>query len=164
MKPDPLKDLAALNDTLAQRIAITQALGIKAERYDGNRLTLSAPAAANLNDKNTVFAGSLYSTAVLCGWSLLFLKLREAGLNADIAVYQADINYLKPATGDFRAVCAAPEPAVLADFLEALDANGKARLTLAAEVHDPRRQVASFTGKYAVLVNTRGTRGKFGNS
>ena len=29
-------------------------------------------------------------------------------------------------------------------------ANGKARLTLAAEVHDPRRRVASFTGKYAV--------------
>ena len=27
--------------------------------------------------------------------------------------------------------------------------NGRARLTLAAEVHDPRRQVASFTGKYA---------------
>ena len=149
MKPDPLKNLAALNDTLAQRIAITQALGIKAERYDGNQLTLSAPAAANLNDKATVFAGSLYSTAVLCGWGMLFLKLREAGLNADIAVYHADINYLKPATGDFRAVCAAPEPAALADFLDALNANGKARLTLAAEVHDPRRQVASFTGKYA---------------
>lgn len=149
MKPDPLSDLAALNDTLAQRIAITQALGIKAERYDGNRLTLSAPAAPNLNDKNTVFAGSLYSTAVLCGWSLVFLKLREAGLDADIAVYHADINYLKPATGDFRAICAAPEPAV-ADFLEALSANGKARLTLAAEVCDPRCQVASLTGKYAV--------------
>ena len=28
-------------------------------------------------------------------------------------------------------------------------ANGKARLSLAAEVHDPQRQVASFTGKYA---------------
>ena len=150
MKPDPLGDLAALNDTLAQRIAITQALGIKAERYDGDRLSLSAPAAPNLNDKNTIFAGSLYSTAVLCGWGLLFLKLREADLNADIAVYHADINYLKPATGDLRAVCAAPEPAALADFFEALNANGKARLTLAAEVRDPRRQVASFTGKYAV--------------
>ena len=150
MKPDPLKDLAALNDTLAQRIAITQALGIKAERYDGNQLTLSAPAAPNLNDKATVFAGSLYSAAVLCGWGLVFLKLREAGLDADIAVYHADINYLKPATGDFRAVCVAPEPAALADFLEALDANGKARLTLVAEIRDPRRRVASFTGKYAV--------------
>ena len=150
LKPDPLSDLAALNDTLAQRIAITQALGIKAERYDGERLTLSAPAIPNLNDKNTVFAGSLYSTAVLCGWGLLFLKLREADLNADIAVYHADINYLKPATGDLRAVCAAPEPAALADFLKALNANGKARLTLAAEVRDPRRRVASFTGKYAV--------------
>ena len=29
-------------------------------------------------------------------------------------------------------------------------ASGKARLSLAAEVHDPWRQVASFTGKYAV--------------
>ena len=29
-------------------------------------------------------------------------------------------------------------------------ATGKARLTLAAEVHDPWRRAASFTGKYAV--------------
>ena len=33
-------------------------------------------------------------------------------------------------------------------FLDALNANGSARLTLAAKVHDPRHQVASFTGKY----------------
>lgn len=34
-------------------------------------------------------------------------------------------------------------------FLDALNANGSARLTFATEVHDPRRRVASFTGKYA---------------
>ena len=109
--------LSLLNDTLARDIPITRVMGISADDYDGNRLRLSAPAAPNLNDKQTAFAGSSYSIAAVCGWSLLFVKLLERGIDADIAVYKGEINYIKPAVGDFYAVCVSPEPEIIEDFL-----------------------------------------------
>ena len=142
--------LVLLNDTLERCIPITRAMGISADSYDGNRLKLIAPALPNLNDKQTAFAGSSYSIAALCGWSLLFVKLAERGIDADIAVYKGEINYIKPAIGDFYALCAAPEPEIIEDFFAALASRKKARITLSAVVHDAESPVVNFTGRYSV--------------
>lgn len=74
--------------SLARDIPTTCVMGISADDYDGNWLKMTAPAAPNLNDKQTAFAGSSYSIAAVCGWSLLFVKLLERGIDADIAVYK----------------------------------------------------------------------------
>ena len=145
-----LNPLVLLNDTLARRIPITRAMGISADSYDGNRLKLIAPASPNLNDKQTAFAGSSYSIAALCCWSLLFVKLVEQGIDADIAVYKGEINYIKPAVGDFYATCAAPGPEIFEDFFAALATGKKARITLNAVVQDAGGPVVNFTGKYSV--------------
>jgi thioesterase domain-containing protein len=50
------------------------------DSYDQGRLTLKAPFAPNINDKGTVFAGTLNAVATLAGWSLLWLILREHNL------------------------------------------------------------------------------------
>ena len=142
--------LILLNDTLACRIPITRAMGICADSYDGNRLKLIAPASPNLNDKQTAFAGSSYSIAALCCWSLLFVKLVEREIDADIAVYNGEINYIKPAIGDFYAVSAVPEPEVIEGFFTVLATGKKARITLSAVVHDAEGPVVNFTGKYSV--------------
>jgi len=142
--------LVLLNDTLERCIPITRAMGISADSYDGNWLRLSAPALPNLNDKQTAFAGSSYSIAALCGWSLLFVKLAERGIDADIAVYKGEINYIKPAVGDFYATCAAPEPEIIEDFFTALTTRHKAKIALNAVVQDAGGPVVKFTGKYSV--------------
>ena len=142
--------LVVLNDTLARDIPITRVMGINADDYDGNRLKLTAPAAPNLNDKQTAFAGSSYSIAAVCGWSLLFVKLLERGIDADIAVYKGEINYIKPAVDDFYAICAAPEPKIIEDFFGTLATRKKARITLNAVVYAAESPVVDFTGKYSV--------------
>ena len=43
-------------------------------------LHLKANLAANLNVRDTMFAGSIYSQCVLAGWGLIWLQLKEAGL------------------------------------------------------------------------------------
>ena len=139
-----------LNDTLESRIPITRAMGISADSYDGNRLKLIAPALPNLNDKQTAFAGSSYSIAALCGWSLLYVKLVEWGIDADIAVYKGEINYIKPAKGDFFAICATPEPEIIEDFFGTLATRKKAKITLNVVVYDAESPVVNFTGKYSV--------------
>ena len=149
MDIDPL---LVLNDTLARSIPITRAMGIGAHNYDGNSLRLSAPAAPNRNDKRTAFAGSSYSIAALCGWSLLFLKLLEWGIEGDIAVYKGEINYVKPAVGDFYAICAAPEAEIIKGFFDALTTRKKARIALDTVVYDAQGPVVNFTGKYAVRI------------
>ena len=146
MKPE----IELLNNTLEQSIPITRAMGIKAVSYDGTQLRLSAPGASNLNDKQTVFAGSSYTIAVLCGWSLLFLKLAEHRINADIAVYKGEINYSKPATGDFYALCNAPEEDKIAEFFSTLATGKTVKVTLTARVFDTHNQVVDFIGRYAI--------------
>lgn len=142
--------LVVLNDTLARCIPITHAMGICADSYDGNKLRLSAPASPNRNDKQTAFAGSSYSIAALCCWSLLFVKLAEREIDADIAVYKGEINYIKPAVGDFYAVSIAPEPEVIEGLFATLATGKKSRITLSAVVYDAEGPVVNFTGKYSV--------------
>ena len=142
--------LVLLNNTLERCIPITRAMGITADSYDGSRLRLSAPASPNLNDKQTAFAGSSYSIAALSGWSLLFMKLVERGIDADIAVYKGEVNYIKPASGDFYAICNAPRRDTIEDFFATLATRKKARITLSSVVHDAESPVVNFIGKYSV--------------
>ena len=77
---------AALERTLHDEIPLTRAMDVRVAAYDGNLLRLTAPLSPNVNDKGTAFGGSLYSLAVLCGWSLLHLKVKEAGLSYNIVI------------------------------------------------------------------------------
>ena len=142
--------LQLLNGELEQSIPITTAMGIKAVSYNGSGLRLNAPAAPNLNDKQTIFAGSSYAIAALCGWSMLFLKLAERSINGDVAVYRGEINYIKPATGDYYALCNTPGQDVIENFFTSLATGKKAKLTLSTGVYDTDGRVAEFTGRYAV--------------
>ena len=142
--------LRLLNNELEQSIPITAAMGIEAVSYDGSRLRLNAPAAPNLNDKQTIFAGSSYAIAALCGWSMLFLKLAERRINGDVAVYRGEINYSKPAIGDYYALCNTPGQDVIENFFTSLATRKKAKFTLSTVVYDTDGQVADFTGRYAV--------------
>ena len=63
-------------------------------------LRLRAPLAANVNDKGNAFGGSLSSLMTIAGWGLAFLRLAEAGLDADIYVADSRVRYLKPVYDD----------------------------------------------------------------
>lgn len=97
---------AQLQQMLHREIPLTRAMDLSVVAYDGETLRLAAPLAPNVNDKGTAFGGSLYNVAVLCGWSLLRLKLDEAGLNQkNIVIHEANTRYLTPVTGELRAAC-----------------------------------------------------------
>ena len=70
-----------------------------ADWRDGH-LRLSAPLAANVNDKGCAFGGSLTSLMTIAGWGIVSLTLAEAGLDADIYVADSRVRYLKPVFED----------------------------------------------------------------
>ena len=147
-----MKDFAAqLQQTLHSDIPLTREMGITVAAYDGRQLCLAAPLGPNVNDKGTAFGGSLYSIAVLCGWSLLRLKLNEAGLNQkNIVIQEANTRYLLPVTGELRATCAITTDA-LTEFMQPLQKKGRARITLTVAIHQQDQTAVEFTGTYVAL-------------
>lgn len=128
------------------------AMQIRASGFDGGRLRLDAPLAANLNDKGCAFGGSLVSVMTLAGWGRVVLGLQAAGLQAEVYVADSQVRYLAPLYDDLRAYAwlASDEDwdLVLHRFRE----KGRSRVAVSAELVDAGgRAVASLSGRYAIL-------------
>lgn len=152
VKP-PRCHLAALKAKLRTEIPATRRLKIEPARCDDDGVVLKAPLAANRNDKGTAFAGSLCALATLAGWSVIWLALRDAGLQGIIVIQDSTIRYLRPVTRNFEARCPMPTPAQLARLLTVLRKGGKARLTLPTAIREGGADAVTFTGRYVVWLS-----------
>lgn len=65
--------------------APVNALGLELD-LTPDKLIIRAPLSANVNDKGTVFAGSIYSAAVLAGWQAVNYSMITRGVTASAAV------------------------------------------------------------------------------
>lgn len=149
-----MKDrLRELQETFYREIPITKYLGITVDSYDGERLTLKAPIGANINHKQTAFAGSLNSLVTLSGWGLLWIVLKELDITASIVIQDSTNSYLRPVTRDFSASCHKPDPANIVKLENTLRTKGKARLELRSEIHEEGEVAVSFKGRYVIHLN-----------
>jgi thioesterase domain-containing protein len=128
------------------------AMGIQVARYADGALFLEAPLAANVNDKDNAFGGSLASLMTLAGWGWVSLQLRLAGLAADVYVADSQLRYLKPVYETLHADAAPAEPAERDGFLATLRQRGKARLGMVAQVRLASGEVAAtFAGRFVAI-------------
>lgn len=139
-----------LESTLHSEIPITQAIGISVETYHDNALTLRAPLNRNINHKLTAFGGSLYSVAVLTGWGLLFLKLKEHQLSGHIVIMQSEMQYLEPVTTDIVSTCVLPDRQTWDKFVKLFERHHRARVKLDVSIMADQTEKARFTGYYVV--------------
>jgi thioesterase domain-containing protein len=146
-------DLESLSAYLTARIAPARALGLRVEAVDP--LTVAAPLDANLNDKGTGFAGSLFSAAALAGWAQLTRWCAAEGIDAEVALQSSTARFLTPARADFRAVAHEPPPAQREKLRRMLARSGRGRAELAVDVKCHEAVVMSFSGTYAVVVAAR---------
>ncbi|MGH2502208.1 MAG: thioesterase domain-containing protein [Ktedonobacterales bacterium] len=148
-----------LQDVLHHEIPLSQQIGLIVEEYDGQRLSLRAPLAPNINHKSTAFAGSLNAVATLAGWGLTWLLLREHDLHGVIVIQESAARYEAPVAGDFVATCRRPAAHAIERFLAALRRRGKARLALTVEILDAQgRAVVVFSGSYVAFIEHDGGR------
>jgi thioesterase domain-containing protein len=145
--------IEALQATFDHEIPITREIGIRVAHYDGEQLGLSAPIERNINHKSTVFAGSLNSVVTLAGWGMIWLLLKELSIAATIVIQDSASHYRRPVTRDFTAVCSRPGAEQVAQFARMLREKGRARLELAATIHEGDVLVMSFQGRYVALLN-----------
>ncbi len=140
-----------LQDYLDENIPITREIGIQVAHYDQRGLTLTAPLAANKNDKDTAFGGSLAAVSTLSGWALTHMILDEMGIDANTVVRRSRIDYFKPVTSDIQVFCEMPEPHIVEQFKQDMSTKGKARWELHAYVQASHRLAVDFTGVYVVF-------------
>ncbi len=138
-----------IQELLHSKIPITSAMGVTVEDYDGERLVLSAPLAANVNHLGTAFGGSLHALAVLSGYGLLWLELKE--LDCHIVVRKSTISYERPVRGEIRAMCVRPHVDVLEEFKRMLHQRGKARIALSATIEDQGIVAVRFEGIFVAM-------------
>lgn len=137
----------ALQRTWHQDIPISAAMGIEIYQYTGRTLELRAPVQRNINVHDTMFAGSIYTLATLCGWGLVQLQLQEQALSGPIVLADANIEYQRPIVNSPRAVV---KLADMTGTLAELAAGRNARLTVPVTLLDGQRAAARFTGHYVV--------------
>jgi thioesterase domain-containing protein len=138
-------------DRLLDGMPAVRAMAIRVRDFDGEVLRLSAPLAANVNDKDCAFGGSLASLLTLCGWGWLMLGLAEAGTAADVFVADSQIRYLAPLYGDLHGEARLAPGEDWPATLRCLADRGRARVALHALVLAPDgTPVASLTGRFVL--------------
>jgi thioesterase domain-containing protein len=90
-------------DRLFQAMPPVAAMQVRALDFDGHTLRLSAPLAANVNDKACAFGGSLAGVMTLAGWGWLMLAAEDAGLSSEVYIADSQVRYLAPLFDDLVA-------------------------------------------------------------
>lgn len=148
-------DLATLQAGFALMPPVV-AMQVRVEDYRDDELVLTAPLAANLNDKGNAFGGSLTSVMTLAAWAWLTLRLRLAGHEADVYVADSQVRYRTPVYGELRALARAHEPGDWRGFLDTFRQRGKARIALQARLVPPGAgEAATLTGRYVAFDRLR---------
>jgi len=147
--PDRIERL----DAKLQAMPPVRAMQLRALDYDGQRLRLAAPLAANVNDKGCAFGGSLASAMTLAAWGCASLALDAAGFaDAEVYVQDSQLRYLAPLYDDLVACAQLAPEQDWAGFIKSYRERGKARAQLVAEIRcADGRVAASFEGRFVAL-------------
>ena len=133
------------------------AIQARVAAYDGQRLHLTAPLAANVNDKGSAFGGSMTSLMTYAGWGLVTLQLQQAGLRTDVFVADSTVRYLKPLYAELRAEAVLAPEQSWELFLATLAQRGRARIHLQARMIGaeggilPNEAMADLVGRYVAI-------------
>lgn len=138
-----------IQELLHTKIPITRAMGVSVEDYDGERLILSAPLDENVNHLGTAFGGSLNALAVLSGYGLLWLELKDT--ECHIVIRKSSISYERPVRGELRATCVRPREETLKEFKRTFQQTGKARIALTATIEDQGETAVRFEGIFVAI-------------
>jgi thioesterase domain-containing protein len=136
---------------LHEHIPITAHLGAAVEAYDGSSIRLAAPLGPNLNHRSTAFGGSLSALAILSGWTLLHLALRERGIDARVVIQRSEMDFDAPVTGDLVVTSVLPASRQWERFLATLGRHARARVRVGGTVIASGASAGTHGGVYVAV-------------
>lgn len=138
----------SLEEVLFSQIPLTRAMDLKVMEYTAAGLLLNAPLEPNINHQQTAFGGSLASLTTLACWGLLWLKLRDAQIPADIVIQESNTRFIRPVTGEIYVRAEHPPADSWLRFVQTLRSHGKARIELESSVQETGQPATCFRGKF----------------
>lgn len=152
---DTLTQAADLEADVLQHIPLARAMQMHIHAWDGEHIVVHAPLGPNINDKGCAFGGSLASLMTLAPWAMLELGLRQAGLDADLFVADAEIRYLAPLFDDIEIHAESAPGQSTERFRDMLRSKGKARISVRARVGDDDHPVCVQTARFVAKLRGR---------
>ena len=142
----------AFEEYLHDHIPLSGAMGAVVLEAGPGGVVLEAPLAPNLNHRATAFGGSVSALAILAGWALVHLRLRDQGIRTRTVVQRSDVAYLKPVEAPFQARASVPVPDAWARFVKSLRRRGRGRGRVRVEVTSAGVGVATLDGDYVAFL------------
>jgi len=140
-----------LEHYLHEHIPLSKAMQVAVVEIGTEQLVLEAPLAPNINHRDTVFGGSASALAILAAWSLVHVRLREAGLPSRLVIQRNTMEYERPMVGTFRARASLDTGADWSRFLRILTRRGKARIHVLAILEYEGQDTGRLTGEFVAL-------------
>lgn len=140
----------ALVATWHRGIPVTKFLALAISKATPHRIETSASMSKSINVHQSMFAGAIYSQAVLTGWGLIHLRAQQAGVDGSIVLASGDIKYRKPITQHPKGVV---EHFLALDNFSVVTQGKKLRIELAVDMFegDSLEASAQFIGRYVIL-------------
>jgi len=143
-------NLEAVRDYLYQHIPLSKAMQARVLEANSELVRLGAPLAPNINHRDTVFGGSASALAILAAWTILYVRLKEAGFNSRVVIQRNEMHYDKPIPGDFEAVATVDEQD-WQRFIKTLQRRKRARIGVASVVECDGEQVGRLAGDFVAI-------------
>ncbi len=142
---------AELEHYLHRHIPLSKAMAVSVTSVTDDAITLGAPLEPNINHRETVFGGSASAVAILAAWSLLHLRLRNAGLTSQLVIQRNTMDYERPIAGQFQARATLADSERWAPFLKMLERRGRARIQVASVLEFEGEHAGRLVGEFVAL-------------
>ena len=148
----PEQVMPLLDEFFNQHLPITKYLNMRCHEYTGDSFSLAIDLKPSINDKLTAFGGSLYCVSVMNCWGMVYLQGRQRGINPNMVVAHAEIDYLAPVSDEvIIATCHAPDDADWEGFFDSFYNRGKARAKVSSTIMCNGKEAVRFNGQYAII-------------
>jgi thioesterase domain-containing protein len=142
-----------LEQYLHEYIPLSKAMGVEVRRSNAEQVVLSAPLIPNRNHQSTVFGGSASAVAILAAWSLLHLRLKQAGLQVRLVIQQNTMKYERPIAGKFIASSSVGDLSVWERFQAMLKRKRRARISIKVTIRCHGENVGEMQGEFVALAS-----------
>lgn len=154
IKPSDI-DLNAFTQEIHRSIPLSKVMGFSFDRFEalpcgGRQLQSSLPLAANINDKETAFGGSIATLSTLSGWALVTLLSREIELPAQVLVYHSEQDFTAAIDDNFYSV-ARLSAEHCTQFIDDMKNKKRAKTELGVDIFPQAAEAkaaARYRGKY----------------
>ncbi len=140
-----------LEKYLYDHIPLSKAMQVSVVSVQPEGVTLSAPLAANINHRDTVFGGSASAVAILAAWSLLHTRLASLSISSRLVIQRNSMHYALPISGTFTARSFIATEAAWESFTRMLKRKGRARITVSCVVEYAGQVAGQLEGEFVAL-------------